>query len=130
MQLAERLTLDLTALGFVLLGAATALEWYRHRGKAEARLALSLVFLAIVAALGRIQAMFGQSAAIAIVTVIAFMASGYFVLLFRDAFVPLSRRARQAATALLAGSCVVGVAAVTVLAIQGAELMDATPMRA
>ena len=116
MQLAERLTLDLTALGFVLLGAATALEWYRHRGKAEARLALSLVFLAIVAALGRIQAVFGQSAAIAIVTVIAFMASGYFVLLFRDAFVPLSRRARQAATALLAGSCVVGVAAVTVLA--------------
>ncbi len=40
MELAERLALNLTALGFVALGAATALEWYRYRGRAQAMLAL------------------------------------------------------------------------------------------
>ena len=116
MILAERLAQDLTALGFVLLGAATFMEWYRHRGRAQAMLALSLVSLAIVAALGPLQTLIGQSSALGIVTIVAFETSGYFVLRFRDAFVPLSRRARRAATALLVVSCVVGAAAVTVLA--------------
>ncbi|HMJ38966.1 MAG TPA: hypothetical protein VK606_05390, partial [Verrucomicrobiae bacterium] len=116
MILAERLAQDLTALGFVLLGAATFMEWYRHRGRAQAMLALSLVSLAVVAALGPLQTLIGQSSALGIVTIVAFETSGYFVLRFRDAFVPLSRRARRAATALLVVSCVVGAAAVTVLA--------------
>ena len=116
MILAERLAQDLTALGFVLLGAATFMEWYRHRGRAQAMLALSLVSLAIVAALGPLQTLIGQSSALGIVTIVAFETSGYFVLRFRDAFLPLSRRARWAATALLVVSCVVGAAAVTVLA--------------
>jgi signal transduction histidine kinase len=131
--LAERLAQDLTALGFVLLGAATVREWYRYRGKAQAMLALSLVLLALVAALGPLQTLIGQSTALGIVAIVAFEASGYFVLRFRDAFLPLSRRARQAATALLIVSCVVGVAAVTVLAhadqvvmtIVGLELIGA-----
>jgi signal transduction histidine kinase len=114
--LAERLAQDLTALGFVLLGAATFMEWYRHRGRAQAMLALSLVSLAIVAALGPLQTLIGQSSALGIVTIVAFETSGYFVLRFRDAFLPLSRWARRAATALLVVSCVVGAAAVTVLA--------------
>jgi signal transduction histidine kinase len=130
---AERLAQDLTALGFVLLGAATVREWYRHRGKAQAMLALSLVLLALVAALGPLQTLFGQSTALEIVVIVAFEASGYFVLRFRDAFLPLSRRMRQAATALLIVSCVVGVATVTVLAnadravmtIVGLELIGA-----
>jgi len=61
LQLAERLAQDLTALGFVALGAATAWEWYRFRGKAQGRLAVSLVSLAIVAALGRVQDFFSVS---------------------------------------------------------------------
>ena len=65
MILAERLSLNLTAVGFVLLGAATALEWYRHRGRAQGMLALSLVALAVVAALGRLQDAIGQSALLA-----------------------------------------------------------------
>jgi signal transduction histidine kinase len=116
--LAERIALNLTALGFVALGAATALEWYRHRGRAEGMLALSLVSLAIVAGLGRVQDLLHPSAsvgtAVGIVTILAFLASGYFVLLFRDAFLALSRRSLRAANALLAVSCVVGVAAVIV----------------
>jgi signal transduction histidine kinase len=113
---AERIAQDLTALGFVWLGVATTVQWYRHRGRAQGMLALSLGTLAVVAALARVQDFIGQSAALSVVTIIAFLFSGYFVLLFRDAFLPLSRRARRAATALLGVSCAVGVAATTTLA--------------
>jgi signal transduction histidine kinase len=122
---AARLALNLAAVGFVLLGAATALEWYRHRGRAQAMLALSLVSLAVVAALSRLQDLFGPSTFVGIVTIVAFMASGYLVLLFRDAFLPLSRRVRWAATAALVTSCLVGIADVTVLAHSGVTVMTA-----
>jgi signal transduction histidine kinase len=127
--LVERIAQNLTALGFVALGVATALEWYRYRGKAQGRLALSLGALAIVAALGRVQALYGISGAagvvIGIVNILAFLGSGYYVLMFRDAFLPLSHRARQAATALLGVSCLVGVADVTVLSHARPEVVAA-----
>ena len=123
MVLAERLALNLTALGFVALGAATAWAWYRYRGQAQGRLAAALVCLAIVAALGRVQDLFGLKGGIVtvigIIEILAFMASGYFVLMFRDAFLPLHRRARQVAAAALAVSCALGVADVTVLSRAG-----------
>jgi signal transduction histidine kinase len=125
--LAERLAQDLTALGFVALGVATAWEWYRYRGKAQARLAVSLGSLAIVAALARVQTLLGPSGgaslAIGVVTIIAFLASGYFVLMFRDAFLPLSPRAWRAAAVLFGVSCVVGVADVTLLSRAGSGVM-------
>jgi signal transduction histidine kinase len=121
--LAERLAQDLTALGFVALGAATAWEWYRFRGKAQGRLALSLVSLAVVAALGRVQDFISVSGAagvlIGIVTIGAFEASGYYVLMFRDAFLPLSPRARQVASIFLGLTLVVGLADVTLLSHAG-----------
>jgi signal transduction histidine kinase len=125
--LAERIALNLTALGFVLLGAATALEWYRHRGRAQAMLALSLVLLAVVAALGRLQDMLGSaaSAGISVVIIVAFMASGYFVLRFRDAFLPLSRRALRVANMLLVVACGAGIADATVLSHAGTTVMTA-----
>jgi signal transduction histidine kinase len=125
--LAERISQNLTALGFVLLGAATALEWYRHRGRSQGMLALSLIFLALVAALGRLQELLGPawSAGIGIVNIVAFMASGYFVLRFRDAFLPLSRGALRAAKALLVVGCVAGIADVTVFAHSGTTVMTA-----
>ena len=123
MILAERLAQDLTALGFVALGAATAREWYRHRGKAQGRLALALVSLAIVAAFARVQDFSSVSGTarllIGIVTIFAFEASAYYVLLFRDAFLPLSPRARQAARILLVITLAVGLAEVTVLSRAG-----------
>lgn len=125
MILAERIALNLTALGFVLLGAATAMEWYRHRGRAQGMLALSLGSLAVVAALGRVQDAVGQSAFIGILTIVAFIASGYFVLLFRDAFLPLRPWVRQAATAFFLVACVVGIAQVTVPVHAGRAVMTA-----
>jgi signal transduction histidine kinase len=121
--LAERLALDLTALGFVALGAATAWEWYRFRGKAQGRLAVSLVSLAMVAALGRIPDFITVSGVagvvVGIVTIFAFEASGYYVLMFRDAFLPLSPRARQAARVFFGVTLVVGLAEVTLLSHAG-----------
>lgn len=116
MILAERVAQDLTALGFVLLGVATVMEWYQHRGRAQAMLALSLVCLAVVAALGPLQAAIGRSTLLGIITIVAFETSGFFVLMFRDTFLPLRKRARQAAIALLVASCAIGTALVTVLA--------------
>src|ERR1700730_19206574 len=88
-------------------------------------LVLSLLSLAIVAALGRIQDLTGPSTALGIISIVAFLASGYFVLMFRDAFLPLSRRTRWAASALLGVSCVIGVADATVLASAGQEVSTA-----
>lgn len=127
MILAELIALNVTALGFVLLGAATVLEWYRHRERAQAMLALSLVSLALVAALGRLQDLLGSAASVGvgIVIIVAFMASGYYVLRFRDAFLPLSRRALLAANVLLVAACVAGIAGVTVLSHAGTNVMTA-----
>jgi signal transduction histidine kinase len=125
MILAERIALNLTALGFVLLGVATAVEWYKRRGRAQGMLALSLLSLALVAALGRLQDLVGQSGLLGVITIVAFIASGYFVLLFRDAFLPLRPWSRQAATALFLVACVVGIADITVLAHAGPVVMTA-----
>src|SRR5260370_8606836 len=126
---AGRIAKTLTAVGFVALGAAIAWEWYRYRGEAQGRLALSLVFLAVVAALGRVQELLGLSGVastlIGLVTIIAFEASGYFVLMFRDAFLPLSPRARWAARVFLAVTCVIGLADVTLLSNAGRDVATA-----
>jgi len=123
--LAERIALNLTALGFVLLGAATAMEWYRHRSRASGMLALSLGSLAVVAALGRLQDVIGHSALLSIVTIVAFVASGYFVLLFRDAFLPMRPRTRRWSMGLFGAACLVGIADVTFLVDASRPVMTA-----
>lgn len=129
MDLAVRLALNLTALGFIALGLATAVEWSHYRGRAQGRLALSLGCLAVVAALGRVQDLLNPphevATVIAVFNIVAFMASGYFVFLFRDAFLPVGRRALQAANALLVVSCVVGIATATVFAHAGRTVTTA-----
>ncbi|HKV87245.1 MAG TPA: HAMP domain-containing sensor histidine kinase [Candidatus Dormibacteraeota bacterium] len=115
MRTIEQVALDLTALGFVALGIAATLRWYRWRGRAPLMLALSLSLLGVVAILGRVQALIGSAPWLASVNVVAFLACGYFVLLFRDAFLPLRRRTIWAATGLLVVSSLLGVAVVTVL---------------
>src|SRR5260370_1038891 len=95
--LAERLAQDLTALGFLALGAAMAWEWYRLRGKAQGRLAVALISLAIVAAIGRVPEFVsvsgGAATVVGVVTIFAFEASAYYLLRFPDALLPLTPRA-------------------------------------
>ncbi|GAC1613531.1 MAG: hypothetical protein NVS9B1_22160 [Candidatus Dormibacteraceae bacterium] len=100
----------ITAAAFVLLALATVADWVRHRGRARAMLALALGFLALVAAGGRVPDLTGyRGPLIRVVLVAAFMASGYFVLLFRDAFIPLDRRWRTGAAGLTALAILLGV---------------------
>ena len=110
---------NLASIGFIALGAAIILQWYRQRGHAQAMLAWSLGLLAVVAGLGRVQALIPPSAVVSIVSLIAFLASGYFVLMFRDAFLPLSRTMRRIATGLLVVASALAVASATVLAHVG-----------
>lgn len=107
---------NLTSIGFIALGVATVYQWYRHRGRAQAMLAWSLVLLALTDAIGRIQTFTSIPEVFGVISLIAFVASGYFVLLFRDAFLPLRPIARRAATILLIVASALGVASATVLA--------------
>jgi len=107
--LAATIAQDLTAAAFVALGAAIAYQWYRERGRAQSKLALALISLGVVAAIGRLQGPGRPSAVVTAFTLVLFVASGYFVLLFRDELIPLSRTARRAANILLVASIAVAV---------------------
>ncbi|HYM97254.1 MAG TPA: histidine kinase dimerization/phospho-acceptor domain-containing protein, partial [Candidatus Sulfotelmatobacter sp.] len=115
----------LVALGFVALGVATLAQWYRSRDRAQAMLAWSLGLLAVTAAVGRIEAATGPVTFLSAISLVAFLASGYFVLLFRDAFLPLSRTVRRAAAVLLVVSSIIGIASLTVLAGAGSQVSSA-----
>ena len=119
MTLAATIAQDLTAAAFVALGAAIAYHWYRERARTQGKLALALISLGAVAAIGRLQDPGRPSPVVTAVTLVLFVASGYFVLLFRDEFIPLSRPARRAANLLLVVSI-----AVVVLELQPVHLGD------
>ena len=113
---AAALLQNLAAAGFVALGVAIAYRWYRERGRAQAMLALALITLAVVAVLGRVGDPQHPLAVLSLVEIVGFLLSGYFVLLFRNEFIPLGSFAFQAANLLLAISIVVGILDVTALA--------------
>ena len=113
MTLAATVAQDLTAAAFVALGAAIAYRWYRYRLQGQGRLAVALVSLGTVAAVGRIENALPNLWPLPIVAVVALMLSSYFVLLFRDAFIPLSPALHSAAAVLLAISIVAGIVDVT-----------------
>jgi signal transduction histidine kinase len=115
----------LTSAGFVVLAAAIAYRWYRQRGRAQGMLALAIVCLGAVAALGRVGSVIGQSAVLEVLTITAFSLSGYFVLLFRNEFIPLGAAAFRRATGLAVGGLAVGVLAVTVFASADRALVTA-----
>jgi len=113
---AAALLQNLAAAGFVALGLAIAYRWYRERGRAQAMLALALITLAVVAALSRVGDPEHPSSVLSLVEIVGFLLSGYFVLLFRNEFIPLGSFTFQAANLLLGFSIVVGIFDVTVLA--------------
>jgi signal transduction histidine kinase len=106
---------NLAAAGFVALGVAIAYRWYRERGRAQAMLALALIALAVVAGLARFGDAQHPSPILSAVEIAGFLVSGYFVLLFRNEFIPLRPREFQAANLLLALSIVVGIVDVVLL---------------
>jgi len=120
MPTASQIIQVLASIGFIGLGVAMFVQWWRRRGRAEAMLAWSLGLFAVVAANGLIQRVWGTSRPLTAITFVAFLGSGYFVLLFRDAFLPLKPPIRRAATVLLVVGCGLGVVFATVLSTGGA----------
>ena len=108
----EVLVQDLTAAGFVALGLAIAYRWFRDRGRAQGRLAIALLALGGVAALGRMP----QSTVLAVIEVVAFMLCAYFVLRFRGEFVPLSLEVGLGAGIIFMFGIVDGILLATVFA--------------
>lgn len=104
MKVAATVAQDLTAAGFVALGAAVAYRWYRDRLQGQGILALALGNLGLVAALGRLQSVVPEAWPLSVVALVSFMLSSYFVLLFRHQFIPLRRTALTAANIALAVS--------------------------
>jgi signal transduction histidine kinase/DNA-binding response OmpR family regulator len=95
------------ALAFVLLAVSITVSWRRHRQPALGYLALSIGLLALVTLAGQVPAFTGQSPAwLNVLSLFAFLGSAYALLLFRAAFLPLSRRWHVAA---LAASAVVAL---------------------
>lgn len=107
-----------TQAGFVFLFVATVIDWTRRRDTRNGHLALafgSLTALILIApALGRAGSL---NQVVTDVTLVVFLLSGYALLMFRDAFIPLGQMRRRAITA-----AIVGVAALAFLAQLPANL--------
>jgi signal transduction histidine kinase len=76
-------------------------DWLRHRERSRGYLALALGTLGLTSVAGQVNALTGYHlAAFGDLAVVLFMVSGYALLLFRDSFIPLSRRLRIGALLL------------------------------
>ena len=97
---------------FVLLTLAAIADWIRHRDRRHAYLALafgSLMTVVLVsAALGRTEL---PAQVLTDIDLVAFLLSGYALLMFRDSFISLGRLKRRAVTIGIVAVAVVGVAA-------------------
>jgi signal transduction histidine kinase len=93
-----------SAGAFALLAAATVIQWRRTREPATAWLAAALSALAVVPVAGRLETLGAPAALIADLSIVGFIASGFFVLMFRSCFLPLSRFLVAGAAALATGA--------------------------
>ena len=103
------------SLSFLALGVSTVIDWLRRRERSLGYLALALGTLGLTGALGQLNTRTGYRLGTLLgdFTLVLLMASGYALLLFRDSFIPLSRRLRIGALAL----CVAATAAALVVAV-------------
>ena len=86
------------AIAFTLLGIATAATWLRRPQVAIGWLALAIVLLSTVTALGRLPALLNVTPPLLPqVDLVLFMGSGYALLRFRGSLIPLPRRWHVAA---------------------------------
>ncbi|HKW69017.1 MAG TPA: response regulator [Candidatus Dormibacteraeota bacterium] len=98
---------DAVAIAFVALGVATAINWLRSRDRSTGFLALAIILLSAVSGLGRLQAhMSFTIPLLAQINLLGFAGSGYALLRYRDALIPLPRRWHVAAIVSLAAASV------------------------
>ncbi len=115
-----------TSAAFVALGVAAGIDWLHEPDRRRGMLAAALVSLGLVAGTGFVQRLGSFSgvpaAVLTVVAVVLFMAFAYFVLLFRDSFIPLQR-----STIRLAGA-VAALATAVILAAQWTPVRDSRPL--
>jgi signal transduction histidine kinase len=106
-----------TEAAFVLLTLAAVIDWTRHRDVRSGHLALAFGSLTALILLAPAVGHFAPyNQAVTDVTIVIFLASGYALLMFRDALIPLGA-ARRWVTA--------GIAAVAVMAVLAGFSSDA-----
>ncbi len=97
---------------FILLALATLFDWLRHRDRRRGFLVVALITLSALTLLGPFGRAVGIPARVETdIGIVIFLASGYFLLLFRDSLVPLGRRTRAVITAAVALVAVIVIAA-------------------
>jgi signal transduction histidine kinase len=94
------------SLSFLALGVFTVVDWLRHRERSRGFLALALATLGLTSVAGQLNTLsaYRLDPALGDLALVLFMASGYALLLFRDSFIPLSRRLRYGALVLCLGA--------------------------
>src|SRR5256885_1014173 len=92
----------LVSLSFLALGVFTVVDWLRHRERSRGYLALALGTLGLTSVASQLDTLTGSRLGVLLgdLALVFFMTSGYALLLFRDSFIPLSRRLRLGALAL------------------------------
>ena len=97
-------------VAFILLAVATLADWVRHRDPQRLFLVLALVTLTILTLIGPINSVLKLPAEIYLdFSLIAFLLSGYFLLLFRDSVVPLGRAPKWVITGVVAVVAVLAI---------------------
>jgi len=108
---------NVDAVAFLALGVATAAIWLRDRDRSSGYLALAIVLLSLVSAVGRaVTLLHITSPVVQILDLLAFVGSGYALLSYRNALIPLSRTWRIGAAAVLAATVVAYLVAMTLSA--------------
>jgi signal transduction histidine kinase/DNA-binding response OmpR family regulator len=107
------------AIGFVLLGVATAVGWARRRDRSLGFLALAIVLLSLVSVLGRIPAGYAPPL-LPQVSLLLFMGSGYALLRFRGSLIPLPRKWHYVAVIAILAASAGYLAAQTLVATRAA----------
>ena len=95
------------SLSFLALGVYTVADWLRHRERTRGYLALALGTLGVTSVLGQVNMLTSGVVRVALadLSLVFFMVSGYALLLFRASFIPLSRQIRIGAAA----ACVIAL---------------------
>jgi signal transduction histidine kinase len=96
----------LVSAGFLALGLLTLRDWLLHRSRRRGYLALAIGLISVTNLLGQVGTLTGGrfSAIITPITIVAFMASAYALLLFRGSFIHLSRTANLVALGAIAAA--------------------------
>ena len=98
---------DAVAVGFVLLGTFTAVTWLRRRERGMGYLALAIILLAVVTGFGRVTSYLHVSSPfLSFLDLLAFAASAFAIVLYRNSVIPLPRRWLVAAAVSLTAASV------------------------